>query len=244
MHGKLVWEWLGAASAFHRGGPGSNSCLSWAVFLPLCLYHSSLLYFPSPSVGFLQPPGSEPYQMPQSPSPCSPPQMPQQFSGKMIKIAAAWELEGRQRGEWSWALAKADAALDLGRAERAFKDSVTPSGRKTKSRLVFFRGAEVDLSRKVRWLPRPHPWAAICLIGFIALSFVYFVFLFWIHHYIYHMRLRHEVLTSLLHLLFLWQLFFFFPPLGSVSKIGKCFLSLILDLFSTSLYVITYILSF
>ncbi|XP_058442128.1 R3H domain-containing protein 2 isoform X8 [Marmota monax] len=34
-----------------------------------------------PSVGFLQPPGSEQYQMPQSPSPCSPPQMPQQYSG-------------------------------------------------------------------------------------------------------------------------------------------------------------------
>ncbi|GAB5573960.1 R3H domain-containing protein 2 isoform X6 [Prionailurus iriomotensis] len=34
----------------------------------------------SPSVGFLQPPGSEQYQMPQSPSPCSPPQMPQQYS--------------------------------------------------------------------------------------------------------------------------------------------------------------------
>ncbi|KFQ14467.1 R3H domain-containing protein 2, partial [Leptosomus discolor] len=36
----------------------------------------------SPSVGFLQPPGSEQYQMPQSPSPCSPPQMQQQYSGK------------------------------------------------------------------------------------------------------------------------------------------------------------------
>ncbi|KAL0611837.1 R3H domain-containing protein 2 [Plecturocebus cupreus] len=35
----------------------------------------------SPPVGFLQPPGSEQYQMPQSPSPCSPPQMPQQYSG-------------------------------------------------------------------------------------------------------------------------------------------------------------------
>ncbi|XP_006897734.1 PREDICTED: R3H domain-containing protein 2 [Elephantulus edwardii] len=35
----------------------------------------------SPSVGFLQPPGSEQYQMPQSPSPCSPSQMPQQYSG-------------------------------------------------------------------------------------------------------------------------------------------------------------------
>ncbi|XP_037701118.1 R3H domain-containing protein 2 isoform X1 [Choloepus didactylus] len=35
----------------------------------------------SPSVGFLQAPGSEQYQMPQSPSPCSPPQMPQQYSG-------------------------------------------------------------------------------------------------------------------------------------------------------------------
>ncbi|KAM6474649.1 R3H domain-containing protein 2 isoform 5-T6 [Liasis olivaceus] len=35
----------------------------------------------SPSVGFLQPPGTEQYQMPQSPSPCSPPQMQQQYSG-------------------------------------------------------------------------------------------------------------------------------------------------------------------
>ncbi|NXK47101.1 R3HD2 protein, partial [Chauna torquata] len=35
----------------------------------------------STSVGFLQPPGSEQYQMPQSPSPCSPPQMQQQYSG-------------------------------------------------------------------------------------------------------------------------------------------------------------------
>ncbi|XP_056418509.1 R3H domain-containing protein 2 isoform X3 [Hyla sarda] len=35
----------------------------------------------SPSVGFLPPPGSEQYQMPQSPSPCSPPQLQQQYSG-------------------------------------------------------------------------------------------------------------------------------------------------------------------
>ncbi|XP_062975302.1 R3H domain-containing protein 2 isoform X3 [Elgaria multicarinata webbii] len=35
----------------------------------------------SPSVGFLQPPGTEQYQMPQSPSPCSPPQMQQPYSG-------------------------------------------------------------------------------------------------------------------------------------------------------------------
>ncbi|XP_053226522.1 R3H domain-containing protein 2 isoform X3 [Podarcis raffonei] len=35
----------------------------------------------SPSVGFLQPHGAEQYQMPQSPSPCSPPQMQQQYSG-------------------------------------------------------------------------------------------------------------------------------------------------------------------
>uniref|UniRef100_H0XWG9 R3H domain containing 2 n=1 Tax=Otolemur garnettii TaxID=30611 RepID=H0XWG9_OTOGA len=34
-----------------------------------------------PSVGFLQPPGSKQYQMPQSPSPCCLPQMPQQYSG-------------------------------------------------------------------------------------------------------------------------------------------------------------------
>ncbi|KAL8164046.1 UNVERIFIED_CONTAM: R3H domain-containing protein 2 [Gekko kuhli] len=35
----------------------------------------------SPSVSFLQAPGTEQYQMPQSPSPCSPPQMQQQYSG-------------------------------------------------------------------------------------------------------------------------------------------------------------------
>ncbi|NXG41412.1 R3HD2 protein, partial [Psilopogon haemacephalus] len=35
----------------------------------------------SPSVGFLQPPSSDQYQMPQSPAPCSPPQMQQQYSG-------------------------------------------------------------------------------------------------------------------------------------------------------------------
>ncbi|XP_063283462.1 R3H domain-containing protein 2 isoform X2 [Pelobates fuscus] len=35
----------------------------------------------SPSVGFLPPPGSEQYQMSQSPSPCSPPQLQQQYSG-------------------------------------------------------------------------------------------------------------------------------------------------------------------
>ncbi|XP_075055491.1 R3H domain-containing protein 2 isoform X4 [Mixophyes fleayi] len=35
----------------------------------------------SPSVGYLPPPGSEQYQMSQSPSPCSPPQIQQQYSG-------------------------------------------------------------------------------------------------------------------------------------------------------------------
>ncbi|XP_058529114.1 R3H domain-containing protein 2 isoform X3 [Ochotona princeps] len=35
----------------------------------------------SPPVGFLHPPGSEQYQMSPSPSPCSPPQMAQQYSG-------------------------------------------------------------------------------------------------------------------------------------------------------------------
>ncbi|XP_077185320.1 R3H domain-containing protein 2 isoform X5 [Paroedura picta] len=35
----------------------------------------------SPSVSFLQAPGTEQFQMPQSPSPCSPPQMQQQYSG-------------------------------------------------------------------------------------------------------------------------------------------------------------------
>ncbi|KAG8452522.1 hypothetical protein GDO86_004347 [Hymenochirus boettgeri] len=35
----------------------------------------------SPSVGFLPPPGSEQYPMPQSPSPCSPPQIQQQYPG-------------------------------------------------------------------------------------------------------------------------------------------------------------------
>ncbi|XP_025048487.1 LOW QUALITY PROTEIN: R3H domain-containing protein 2 [Alligator sinensis] len=36
----------------------------------------------SSSVGFLQPPGIEQYQLPQSPSPCSPPQMQQQYSAQ------------------------------------------------------------------------------------------------------------------------------------------------------------------
>ncbi|KFP64927.1 R3H domain-containing protein 2, partial [Cariama cristata] len=40
----------------------------------------------SPSVGFLQPPGSEQYQMPQSPSPCSPPQMQQQYSDTSAQV--------------------------------------------------------------------------------------------------------------------------------------------------------------
>lgn len=56
---------------------------------PLPLYQSPLLRVRSPSVGFLQPPGSEQYQMPQSPSPCSPPQMPQQYSGKSVKAGGA-----------------------------------------------------------------------------------------------------------------------------------------------------------
>ncbi|XP_069440999.1 R3H domain-containing protein 2 isoform X11 [Ovis canadensis] len=46
----------------------------------------------SPSVGFLQPPGSEQYQMPQSPSPCSPPQMPQQYSGLSWEDAHGHEM--------------------------------------------------------------------------------------------------------------------------------------------------------
>uniref|UniRef100_A0A8C4YKE0 R3H domain containing 2 n=1 Tax=Gopherus evgoodei TaxID=1825980 RepID=A0A8C4YKE0_9SAUR len=49
------------------------------------VYYSVIPHSPppgSPSVGYLQPPGSEQYQMPQSPSPCSPPQMQQQYSGK------------------------------------------------------------------------------------------------------------------------------------------------------------------
>lgn len=33
MHGRLVWEWLGAALASHSGGPGGHSCLPGAVFL-------------------------------------------------------------------------------------------------------------------------------------------------------------------------------------------------------------------
>lgn len=59
-----------------KEGTGNNLCrCSCSPSSP----EPSLLH--SPSVGFLQPPGSEQYQMPQSPAPCSPPQMQQQYSG-------------------------------------------------------------------------------------------------------------------------------------------------------------------
>lgn len=63
----------------YRGGCFHiQSC--WLFPIPCSFSEHFLLH--SPSVGFLQPPGSEQYQMPQSPSPCSPPQMQQQYSGK------------------------------------------------------------------------------------------------------------------------------------------------------------------
>lgn len=43
------------------------------IFLPHCI---------SPSVGYLQPPSSEQYQITQSPSPCNPQQLQQQYSGE------------------------------------------------------------------------------------------------------------------------------------------------------------------
>ena len=54
----------------------------------------------SPSVGFLQPPGSEQYQLPQSPSPCSPSQMQQQYSGTRRRASgsAVWIGFGVGRG--------------------------------------------------------------------------------------------------------------------------------------------------
>lgn len=164
---QLVWEWLGAASASHRGGPGSSSCLPWAVFLPLPLYYSSLLYFPSPSVGFLQPPGSEQYQMPQSPSPCSPSQMPQQFSGKTIKIARVEGLEGRQK------------------SGVVFKDSVTPSGRKTKILAGVFQGCwswslkKGEVGCPIPIPGQPHVWLVHCFLSFVfCFSFSEFIITF------------------------------------------------------------------
>ncbi|KAM8979720.1 R3H domain-containing protein 2 isoform 9-T11 [Sarcophilus harrisii] len=64
------------ASQSVQGGLPAGSMPVYYSVIPPAQQNGS-----SPSVGFLQPPGSEQYQMPQSPSPCSPPQMPQQYSG-------------------------------------------------------------------------------------------------------------------------------------------------------------------
>ncbi|KAM6112347.1 LOW QUALITY PROTEIN: R3H domain-containing protein 2 [Phoenicopterus ruber ruber] len=63
------------ASQSVQGGLQAGGVLYYSV-IPTAQQNGT-----SPSVGFLQPPGSEQYQMPQSPSPCSPPQMQQQYSG-------------------------------------------------------------------------------------------------------------------------------------------------------------------
>lgn len=73
-----------AASAPHREA-GAAAAVCQELCSPPFVTLLSSPSLPSPSVGFLQPPGSEQYQMPQSPSPCSPPQMSQQYSGKSTK---------------------------------------------------------------------------------------------------------------------------------------------------------------
>lgn len=54
------------------------------TFLPVHLFFSSFacVWSCSPSVGYLQPASSEQYQITQSPSPCNPQQLQQQYSGK------------------------------------------------------------------------------------------------------------------------------------------------------------------
>lgn len=77
-------------------------------------------------MGFLQPPGSEQYQMPQSPSPCSPPQMPQQYSGKRMKnLWRAWSLARVNMTKWV-------VLLELVRVGMVQELTVALSQRKTK----------------------------------------------------------------------------------------------------------------
>nr|XP_042700058.1 R3H domain-containing protein 2 isoform X9 [Chrysemys picta bellii] len=67
---------LVSASQSVQGGLQSGGMPVYYSVIPTAQQNGT-----SPSVGYLQPPGSEQYQMPQSPSPCSPPQMQQQYSG-------------------------------------------------------------------------------------------------------------------------------------------------------------------
>ncbi|XP_066564514.1 R3H domain-containing protein 2 isoform X3 [Amia ocellicauda] len=64
-----------ANQSVQGGLPGGAMPVYYSV-LPPAQQNST-----SPSVGFLQPSSSEQYQMPQSPSPCNPSQMQQQYSG-------------------------------------------------------------------------------------------------------------------------------------------------------------------
>ncbi|XP_015199761.1 R3H domain-containing protein 2 isoform X7 [Lepisosteus oculatus] len=64
-----------ASQSVQGGLPGGAMPVYYSV-LPPAQQTST-----SPSVGFLQPPSSEQYQIPQSPSPCNPPQIQQQYSG-------------------------------------------------------------------------------------------------------------------------------------------------------------------
>ncbi|XP_039370233.1 R3H domain-containing protein 2 isoform X4 [Mauremys reevesii] len=68
---------LVSASQSVQGGLQSGGMPVYYSVIPTAQQNGT-----SPSVGYLQPPGSEQYQMPQSPSPCSPPQMQQQYSGQ------------------------------------------------------------------------------------------------------------------------------------------------------------------
>ncbi|KAM9115632.1 R3H domain-containing protein 2 isoform 2-T4 [Pangshura tecta] len=67
---------LVSASQSVQGGLQSGGMPVYYSVIPTAQQNGT-----SPSVGYLQPPGSEQYQMPQSPSPCSPPQMQQPYSG-------------------------------------------------------------------------------------------------------------------------------------------------------------------
>lgn len=144
--------------------------------LPLPLYHAFLLHLSSPSVGFLQPPGSEQFQMPQSPSPCSPPQMPQQYSGKRAKVGARvqWKVI-RHRQEQ---IAAEDGCPRSGKDRESCTLATVCSWNlphpRHKTALVFSGSVEVDLSKGIKlvtlqtsWGSHPSDWP-FQFLGFLC----------------------------------------------------------------------------
>lgn len=182
---EIAWQiglgMTGCCLCFPQGRPGKQQLFARSCAPPsatLTLLSSSS----SPSVGFLQPPGSEQYQMPQSPSPCSPPQMPQQYSGKRT-----WEVLGTGMHKHCWKT----CALELGTTRELVQGlALSPPIRlpqgKTSPDGVFQRcwGWPVE---RWGWLSYLHSWEA-SFTGFFVFFLCFFVFLLfffppWIQHY-------------------------------------------------------------